>query len=175
VGDDVTTIDQLSRLENDSIRAWVKAYPWTGDVLDYGCGRRPYADLIKKAGATYHGWDRDTQGGGSVGNFGPDDPLTDTEWDAILCTQVVEYVPNVYYLLRQMREALAFGGALVLTYPTVWPELPYDLHRFTRLGMDRLLTNAGFVVERHECRAVLPGVEVRLPLGYGVVARAAHP
>lgn len=172
----MTTIEKLSRIENDSIREFVASYPWTGDVLDYGCGRQPYAKIIKAAGAKYHPWDRKAQGGGSVKDVGPEDPLAeDGRWDAILCTQVVEYIPNVYYVLRRMRESLRFGGALVLTYPTVWPELPHDLHRFTRIGMERLLLAAGFQIERHECRALVPGVEVRLPLGYGVVARAEHP
>ena len=166
----MTTIAELSAIENESIAAFVAAQIWTGRVLDYGCGRQPYRQIIERAGAEYVPWDRKSQGGGSVGDYGPDNPLRDGIYDAILCTQVVEYVPGPPSLFERFNAALRRDGKLVMTYPTVWPELPYDLHRFTKLGMERLLVNAGFTVESHECRATVPGVEVRLPVGYGVVA-----
>ena len=171
----MTTIEHLSHLENHSITEFVRSHKWHGRVLDYGCGRQPYRSIVEKTAHEYVPYDRARNGGGAVGDYGPEDPLPPQWYDGILCTQVVEYVPDVYRLLRRMRESLKYGGALILTYPTVWPELPYDLHRFTREGMDRLLVAAGFVVEKHECRAVVPDVDVRLPLGYGAVARAEYP
>ena len=67
----------------------------------------------------------------------------------------------------------------MLTYPTNWPEVePEDLQRFTKAGMERLLTEAGFEIVRHERSAeVAPLVAGHLHrktfcAGYGVIARA---
>lgn len=168
------TLSELSALENASIREFVASFPWRGRVLDYGCGRKPYRPVIVRAGAEYHGWNRAEYPGSDAGDSGPlSDPLEVREWDAILCTQVVQYVPDVYRLLRRMREALVPGGALVLTYPGAWPEIPGHLHNFTAEGMARLLRAAGFEVERHVVRGVLPGCEgFSVPFGHGTVARA---
>ncbi len=95
-------------------------------------------------------------------------------WDAILCNQVIQYIPDPFELLCDMREALRGGGHLVLTGPTNWRELEADeLWRFTVAGIRYMLTEAGFDVLRLERRAVVefaPGFE--MSLGYGCLARA---
>ena len=164
----------MSALERESIREFVASFPWAGRVLDYGCGRQPYRRIVEKAGAEYFPYDRAEFVGGSGGNVGEGNGWSpDCPWDAILCTQVLMYVPDVYRLLRCMREALVPGGALVLTYPGAWPEIDGYLHSFTEAGMARLLRAAGFEVERHVVRGVLPGCEgFSVPFGHGTVARA---
>lgn len=168
-------IHDLSAIERESIRKFVQQAAadghLSGRVLDYGCGRQPYKAIVEAAGGEYVPWDDKGFIGGSVGTVGPDYPLEEP-WDAILCTQVVEYVPNVSDLLSRFGAALsAISGALVMTYPTTWPELPGDLHRFTKLGMEKLLAAQSLIVMRHEMRAALPFDGFELPLGYGVVAR----
>ena len=166
------TLSELSALERESIREFVASFPWSGDVLDYGCGRQPYKKIVQKGGAGYWPWDRAEFAGGSGGDIGNSLDLNGP-WHAILCTQVLMYVPDVYRLLRRMREALVPGGALVLTYPGAWPEIDGYLHSFTEAGMARLLRAAGFTVERHVVRGVLPGCEgFSVPFGHGTVARA---
>ena len=74
------------------------------------------------------------------------------------------------------------NGYLVMTYPTNWPEVePEDLHRFTKAGMERLLTEAGFTIVMHQRRASVFAGEFKnsppfdreeFALGYGVVAKA---
>lgn len=146
-------------------------------VLDYGCGRQPYRDLIEGAGGDYIGWNRARFPGlppadrVDVGEI--DDPLAHT-WDVIVCTQVVQYVPHVERLLCDFWRALQLrAGMLVLTYPTCWDEVePEDLHRFTRAGVDRLLVGNGFETLEHERRAEVELGGFRFPLGGGVIARA---
>lgn len=201
------SVAELSRLEHESLRAFVEscAEHFTGRVLDYGCGRQPYRDVIEEAGGEYLPYDRKAFPGGSVGDHGPSDPLycygptytkADRErnaartYNAILCTQVIEYVPlygettvgttyggddytetetPLLDLLGQFGRCLRSGGVLVLTGPTSWIEPPGHLHNFTQAGIRRLLEESGFVVERLECRGKIgPG----LSIGYGAVARA---
>lgn len=164
--------DTLRQLENDSIRAFVASChkELRGKVLDYGCGASPHRDLVR--GARYYGYDDPTHPAYVFGG-NPNTPEPWWQrWDAILCTQVLEYIPDPASQLREFNPMLRPKGHLVLTYPTNWPEVEKeDLHRFTQAGMERLLHQAHFEILRHERRA-----EVRMngnvfALGYGVVAR----
>lgn len=144
-------------------------------VLDFGCGKQPYRDLIEAAGGDYHGFDS-TEFGGNVS--GEDVYAGDDEWpvgsyDTVLCTQVIQYVVEPKGFVESLGVELRSGGALVLTYPLNWDWIePADSWRFTPTGMKALLTDAGFEVERNEERAAIEFPGFRLPLGYGVVARA---
>lgn len=165
----------IRQLERQSIREFVAscADELTGRVLDFGCGKQPYRPLVEAVGGEYVGYDRAVLPANVSGeDIGPGRPLA-LDWDAILCTQVLQYVESPETLLLAFGDALqAREGVLVLTYPTTWPEVePDDLHRFTKNGMERLLEEAGFDVLRHERRATLnmPGFE--LAVGYGVLAR----
>ena len=172
----------LRTIERDSIRAFVqraaKEGYLSGQVLDYGCGKQPYRDIVEAAGGEYFGFDNtDLPANVSDEHIGGDEIHED--FDACLCTQVVQYVPDIVDFIFLLSSIVAQKhGHLVLTYPTNWPEVePEDLHRFTKAGMERLLTEAGFEIVLHEQRA---SVRVfvgewhtdEMALGYGVVARA---
>lgn len=144
------------------------------NVLDYGCGRMPYRDIVDRAGGGYFEYDRPSFPGNVGGEVhGPEDPLA-AAWDVILCTQVVQYLPHVSDVLVAFRESLlSLGGYLVLTGPTCWPEVePEDLHRFTRRGIEALLRAAGFTVERLERRSYVEYAGEEFSLGWGAVAKA---
>lgn len=176
----------LRTIERESIRAFVQKAAdegyLSGRVLDYGCGKQPYRDIVEAAGGEYHGWDlTEFPANVSGENVTPEVPMG-TRFDAVLCTQVLQYVPQVAGTLAAQ---YGMSPILVLTYPTNWPEVePEDLHRFTKAGMERLLTEAGFEIVLHERRATIkpalpPNWEVAaygapddFALGYGVIARA---
>lgn len=172
----------IRELERDSIGRFVRL---AGDlrhfegrnVLDYGCGRQPYRQIIEEAGGIYAGWNRANLPGlppADRVDIG-DDPFDPwIAWDAIVCTQVVQYVPDVEALLCDFWRALNVrAGVLVLTYPTCWDEVePEDLHRFTRAGVERLLGRVGFETLEHVRRAEVELRGFRFPLGGGVIARA---
>ncbi len=148
-------------VERSSIRAFVKSSSeyLRGRVLDFGCGEQPYKEYV-------------------TGEYFPYDPLLELwanigPYDAILCTQVLQYIENPVLQLRAFREMLKPGGKLVLTYPTNWDEVESnDFWRFTRAGMELMLIREGFKVLRHERRASIVNPEDRFefPLGYGCVA-----
>jgi len=180
----------LRGLEAASIRDFVQQAASegyiTGSVLDYGCGKQPYRDIIEEikpfGGPIYQGFDKaGFPANVSGNNIGEGDPLIMQGWGTILCTQVVQYVPDVRGLLKLFNWSLQLHGHLVMTYPTNWPEVEReDLHRFTKAGMELLLKETGFTILRHERRGqVFPHDGVGKPLsvedmalGYGVVARA---
>ena len=197
----------LRDYERASIRAFVQQAAddgyLSGRVLDYGCGKQPYRDIVEAAGGEYHGFDLARfQANVSGEDMGASELTMSPFWwpiappilghrayDAILCTQVLQYVEDPADLLGDLRwqenhARLEHPFALVLTYPTNWPEVePEDLHRFTKAGMERLLTEAGFEIVRHERRAEVLMSSKRngprppepldyIALGYGVIARA---
>lgn len=65
------------------------------------------------------------------------------QWDAIVCTEVLEHCANPIEACRQMRLALAPGGLLLVTSPFLWPDHHTDDYpdyfRFTEQGWQLLL------------------------------------
>jgi len=171
-------VSDLRSLERVSIRSFVESCGnlfRDARVLDYGCGREPYADLIASFGARYDSYDDPRLPGfaGAPGEWPSWDP--DPLYDVVVCTQVVQYVPDIEEFLQftSWLTSQSANGHLVLTYPTNWPEVEEaDLHRFTKAGMERLLTEAGFEVVRHERRAEFVWQGETFALGYGAVCRA---
>jgi SAM-dependent methyltransferase len=77
-------------------------------------------------------------------------PVEDGRYDAVLCTQVLEHVPDPLKALKELHRVLVPGGTLWLSTPFYFQEheQPYDYFRFTQFGLRYLLEQAGF----HECR-----------------------
>ncbi len=167
------TIFDLDGIEKASIRHFLDSIDGGGStVLDYGCGQQPYRELIEDAGGEYAAYDR-KDFGGNVSKVDLGDPrLLDKQWDIVVSTQAIQYVPGPDVWLGHIRRMLSDGGLLVMTYPSTWPIIRDELWHFTSLGMELLLRTAGFSVLRHELRAAIPLDGFELPVGYGVVARA---
>jgi SAM-dependent methyltransferase len=162
-------------IERETIQRFLyeRRFLFKGNVLDFGCGApdtcakpRPYEDIVIAGGGKYYGFD--PRLGQSPAAFlrGP--------YDAVLCTQVIQYVEDPGETLIRLRQATAIGGHLVMTYPTTWQETeePDDYWRFTKNGMAYLLATAGWtVVEQIDRgRIEIPGWP--LVLGHGVVAKS---
>lgn len=167
-------------LEGNSIRDFVQSCTehFTGRVLDYGCGKQPYRDVVEAAAGEYVPFDRARfPANVSHEDIGPDEPLgREGQWDVILTNQTFQYVSawRLADLIQDMRHALVSGGVLVATGPTNWPEVETeDLHRLTLAGVGALLRAAGFSVVRLESRGRMElGDGLVMHTGYGVVARA---
>ena len=134
-----------------------------GRVLDFGAGKlgtcrqpQPYRELVTGEYVPIDQGDRWPAG----------------RFDAVLCTQVMQYLEDPLAILVRLLGCLRPGGHLVMTYPTNWDEVEVsDLWRFTRSGMELLLKRAGFELLHHDRRATVDLDGCRFPLGYGVVAR----
>jgi SAM-dependent methyltransferase len=118
-------------------------------VLDYGCGGSPYRPLF--GSCTY---DRADLAGGPDLNFeyGADSrlPCEVSGYDCVLSSQVLEHVlmPNVY--LAECYRALKPDGVLLLSTHGLFEDhaCPYDFWRWTGFGLQRLIEEAGFKVDR---------------------------
>lgn len=123
----------------------------TGDVLDVGCGSKPYRDLVPAA--RYVGLDVDTPftrrvGVADVFYDGRVFPLPDAGFDGVLCSQVLEHVFTPEAFLAEIRRVLRPDGILVLAVPFMWDEheQPHDFGRYSSFGLRALLDRSGFEV-----------------------------
>ncbi len=119
-------------------------------LLDVGAGDSPYRELFGHLEYESSDWQHSVHPGArAVDHVGPahDLPVPDGTYDAVLCTQVLEHVPNPDDVLGELHRVLRPGGRLYLTVPLVWElhELPFDFFRYTPHGLARMLGDAGFV------------------------------
>ena len=127
------------------------------NILDIGCGLKPYGDLFDSA-QQYTGID--VQGGGhldqakSVDKFfdGVNIPFPDNSFEIIICTQVLEHCTDPHFLLKEASRVLKPGGVIFLTMPFVWSEheIPYDFRRYTRYEHARIFKEANLSIEKIE-------------------------
>ncbi len=123
----------------------------TGEVLDVGCGHKPYRALVPAA--RYVGLDIDNAftrrvGAAEVFYDGGAFPLPDASFDAVLCSQVLEHVFTPEKFLGEIRRVLRPGGVLLLAVPFLWDEheQPQDFGRYSSFGLRALLERNGFMI-----------------------------
>lgn len=136
-----------------------------GDVLDVGCGERPYDELFRPHVTRYVGleyppvadnlvpeiWDMLDRIRGIVDVFGDGQrmPFAGDSFDTVVALEVLEHVRNPDACLAEIDRVLRPGGHLLLTVPFVAPlhQLPFDYLRFTPGGLEALLERHGFAVD----------------------------
>ena len=120
-------------------------------VLDAGAGRAPYRGLF--AHARYETADFLAVPGKSYA--APEYvcdltaiPVEDGRFHHVVCTQVLEHLPEPARVLGEFHRVLKPGGRLWLTAPFFYGEheRPYDFFRYTQYGLRRLIESAGFTV-----------------------------
>jgi len=129
------------------------AKPLAGSlVIDVGCGDQPYRAML--AGfERYIGFDAPgrPESRGKADAYGDAGalPFASACADAVLCTEVMEHVPDPDAMLAEIRRVLKPGGALLLSVPFIWRihEEPRDYWRFTEYGLRLIVERAGMRVE----------------------------
>ena len=119
----------------------------SGKVLDVGCGLQPYRPMLGPAVTEYVGIDREGEltNPTVVGDAYPL-PFDDESFDYVLATQVYEHVPEPERAVAEAKRVLKPGGQLIFCVPGVWPthEAPHDYWRYTRHGIEALVTRQNF-------------------------------
>lgn len=119
-------------------------------ILDVGSGVAPYRELFRHARYVTCDWENSIYNPETAPDIkAPADhiPVGDASFDAILCTQVLEHVPQPWAVLDEFHRVIRPGGKVWITSPLVWylHEQPYDYYRYTAHGLRFLLERAGFV------------------------------
>lgn len=128
-----------------------------GDLLDFGCGAKPYKQLFSHC-STYIGIDYESPGhdhkNEQIDFFydGKKLPFSNDSFDSVFCSEVFEHVFNLKDILPELNRVLKPGGYMLLTCPFVWPEheKPFDFARYTVFALTDILESAGFEVIKVE-------------------------
>ena len=121
-----------------------------GDVLDLGCGNRPYREWYGTRTRNQTGCDivQSDQRRVDVLCEAHRLPFAESAFDTVLCTQVLEHVYYQRELVADAYRSLRPGGHLILSVPFCWEihEAPYDFFRVTKFGLRKMLEDAGFQI-----------------------------
>jgi len=132
-------------------RAIALSLPYTGTVIDLGCGSSPYKENILGQASTYVGvdWTNSIHGRAGVdvfANLSRPLPFRDDCADVIVSFQTLEHLPEPSLFLAESLRILKPGGSIYMTVPFMWHvhEEPHDYYRYTRYGLLYLFEKAGF-------------------------------
>jgi SAM-dependent methyltransferase len=118
-------------------------------VLDFGCGVRPYERWFTDAGAAYRGADIDGAHEVSISAEGRL-ASADGACDLVASFQVLEHVWDIDTYLAEARRVLKPNGWLLLSTHGSWlyhPH-PHDYRRWTAEGLQREIESRGFRMVR---------------------------
>lgn len=121
-------------------------------VLDAGAGEGKYREDFEHT----HYFGVDLAVGDTTWDYSSLDAISgleslcfgDRAFDVVLCTQVLEHVPEPFAVLNELHRVLKEDGQLFLSAPQSWHQhqKPYDYYRYTSFGLRYLLEKAGFEV-----------------------------
>ena len=142
----------LTRLPNLGLVLYAsKQLKFGESILDVGAGDCPFRDIF--AGFTYKSADfasTDYHQYHEIDYICAADsiPVSEKSFDAILCTEVLEHVPEPRSVLVEFNRVLKNRGHLFLTAPLVIQlhEEPYDFYRYTPYSFTKMLKETGFEV-----------------------------
>lgn len=121
-----------------------------GRLLDIGCGVMPFKDIILEFAEEYDTFDREERVSGVkyIGDIQNMEMIEDGAYDSAVCLEVLEHVPDPFRAVAEISRILKKNGTLICSVPHLsrLHEEPHDYYRFTKYGIETLLTQAEFKV-----------------------------
>ncbi|MBU3663461.1 MAG: class I SAM-dependent methyltransferase [Bacteroidetes bacterium] len=121
-----------------------------GQLLDIGCGNKPYFSLFKDKIDAYVGCDivQSSNNCVDIVSEATNIPLEGNIFDTVFSTQTIEHIGDFQLMLNEAYRLAKNDGIFILAGPMYWPlhEEPYDFYRFTKHGFAFSLKKAGFEV-----------------------------
>jgi SAM-dependent methyltransferase len=123
--------------------AWLKDMPSENlSVLDVGGRIQPYRELLGERCVRYFAIDVSPTPLVDVIGQAECLPFSDRQFDLVLCTQVLEYVPEPPVVVNEIYRTLRTGGFLLLSAPAVFPrDSETEYWRFLPCALHRLLSS----------------------------------
>lgn len=127
-----------------------------GVLLDVGCGTKPYEKLFTPFVERYIGIEYSPESGyrgnsADIAGSASELPLADESVDTILCTEVLEHVPDPEKVIGEFARVLKPGGVVITTAPFFFPiHDSFDFFRYTDKGLAEIMKRHGIEVEKIE-------------------------
>ena len=145
-----------SRLITDLVASFYEKYIpqfCKGKLIDLGCGEAPLYCIYKKYTTeiicidwpkSFHKKDYVDVECSLTDHL----PFRDNEFNTIILSDVLEHLPDVTVLWREMYRILQPEGKLLLNTPFYYPlhETPYDYCRYSEYALRNFAENVGFSV-----------------------------
>ncbi len=159
------------KLTRVTLDRFVEAHASPGRTLDIGAQNGPYAAFFPNRIAL------DIRPGRGVRILSDAQVLgvADASFDHVLCTEVLEHLPEPQRAIDEMFRVLRPGGTLLLTTRFLFPihDSPHDYFRFTKYGLRHLLRRFDIVEIQEETDSV--GTLAVLLQRLGMQARTVGP
>lgn len=137
-----------TKLTRVTLDRFIEAHASTGRTLDIGAQNGPYAGFFPNRVAL------DIRPGHGVQVLGDAQALglSSSAFDVVLCTEVLEHLPEPQRAIDEMFRVLKPGGTLLLTTRFLFPihDAPHDYFRFTKYGLRHLLKRFEIVALQEE-------------------------
>jgi len=140
----------IDKLRHDYIKASFAKHKFGGQLLDLGCGRKPYQDIYDHYMDSSLGIDveQTLHKNDKIDKFydGKNIPFDDGTFDFILCTEVLEHLEHPAKMIGEMHRVLKKDGVILVTTPffQILHETPYDFYRYTPFALKSLVEEGGF-------------------------------
>lgn len=140
------------KLTRVTLDKFIAEHATTARTLDIGAQNGPYASLFPNRIGL------DIRPGNGVRVIGDAQALgiQDASVSSILCTEVLEHLPEPQRAIDEMFRVLQPGGTLLLTTRFLFPihDAPHDYFRYTKYGLRHLLRRFEILELKEETDAV---------------------
>jgi SAM-dependent methyltransferase len=127
-----------------------------GRLIDIGCGRMPYRQLLEPLVSEYIGLDhpisaklyRNSNSKPDILSDARQIPVSNQSFDTVLLLEVLEHVPYPIDILKEARRIIKNNGILIISTPFMYPlhDKGFDYMRYTGLMLRYMIQHAGFKV-----------------------------
>lgn len=141
-----------AKLTRVTLDRFIRAHASAGRTLDIGAQNGPYAAFFPNRLALDIRRGPGVQVRGDAQALG----LTSATFDVVLCTEVLEHLPEPQRAIDEIFRVLKPGGTLLLTTRFLFPihDAPHDYFRFTKYGLRHLLRRFEIVELEEETDSV---------------------
>lgn len=128
----------FSKITRQRLDTFLKHHATTGKVLNVGAGKAGgnYLDFFPNQVSVDVDKNRQPDVIGDIRSL----PFDEGSFDTIICTEVLEHVPEPEKAVNELYRVLSKNGKLVLTTRFVYPlhDAPHDYYRYTKYSLRRL-------------------------------------
>lgn len=141
----------VNTIHDQALSFYSKKY-FKGDLLDIGCGTKPYMSMLSPFVDKHIGLDhKDTpHNKNSIDIFGSayDIPVKDNSFDSVLCSAVLEHLEEPSKAIQECNRVLKKDGIAIYSIPFIWHEheAPRDFFRYSQFGIKHLFEKNGFKI-----------------------------